>query len=76
MELDSGVLVYAESEGMPSRQVTKGIPKVLRTEEVSLRGSPGEIIDRAERAARILVGQAQAHELALLPKAGSPMGST
>ena len=36
----AGILIYAESEGMPSVQVTKGIPKTLRTEEVSLRGSP------------------------------------
>jgi hypothetical protein len=50
---------------MPSEQVTRGIPKVLRTEEVSLRGSPAEIIGRAEQVARLLVEQALQHERAL-----------
>jgi 5-methylcytosine-specific restriction enzyme subunit McrC len=72
MELDSGLLIYAESEGMPSEQVTRGIPKRLRTEEVSLRGSPAEIIGRAERVARLLVEQALQHEKALAA-ADSPL---
>lgn len=67
LELDTGILIYAESEGMPSQQTTKGVPKVLRTEEVSLRGSPQEIVGRAERVARLLVAQALQHETALAP---------
>jgi 5-methylcytosine-specific restriction enzyme subunit McrC len=59
LELETGMLIYAESEGMPSSQVTKGIPKTLQTEEVSLRGTPSEIIERAERVAKLLVQQAK-----------------
>lgn len=68
LELDTGILVYAESEGVPSsQQTTRGVPKVLRTEEVSLRGSPQEIVDGAERVARLLVEQALVHETAVAP---------
>lgn len=68
LELDTGILVYAESEGVPSsQQTTRGVPKVLRTEEVSLRGSPQEIVDGAERVARLLVEQALVHEMAVAP---------
>ena len=36
LKLDTGILIYAESEGMPSQQTTNGVPKVRRTEEVNL----------------------------------------
>jgi 5-methylcytosine-specific restriction enzyme subunit McrC len=65
MKLDTGMLIYAESEGMPSVQVTKGIQKTLRTEEVSLRGTPGEIVANAERVGHLLVKQAREREEAL-----------
>jgi len=63
MNLRRGLLIYAESEGMQSRQTTKGIPKELRTEEVSLAGTPDQLVGRAEHVAHLLVGQATEHEV-------------
>ena len=60
-----GNLVYAESGGRPSMQVTKGVPRTLRTQEVSLRGTPEEILERAERVALLLVEEAKAREKVL-----------
>ncbi len=62
MDLDQGMLIYAESEGVHSAQVTKGIPKILRTEEVSLRGKPDDIVRNAERVAHLFIDQAQQRE--------------
>lgn len=66
LELETGILIYAESEGMPSRQTTRGVPKILRTEEVSLSGTPETIVERAERVGLLLVKQAIRREAQLL----------
>lgn len=65
MDLRRGVLIYAESEGEFSVQTTMAIPKDLHTEEISLAGSPKEILARAETVAELLVDQAAVREAEL-----------